>query len=84
MPVIPSNTPNPNALKFTVDATFDTPVAFSAMQSTDDPVAAPLLAIEGVVSVFMSADFVTLTKTPDGDWSAIAPQAVRILEGIYG
>ena len=84
MPVIPSNTPNPNALKFTVDATFDAPTAFSAMQDTDDPVAAPLLAIPGVVSVFMSADFVTLSKSPDADWDAIAPQAVEILEAHYG
>lgn len=84
MPVVPSNTPNPNALKFTVDATFDSPVAFSPMQPTDDPVAAPLLAIEGVTSVFMSADFVTLSKSPDADWEAIVPVAVEVLESHFG
>ena len=32
-----SNTPNPNALKFTVtSATFDTPMSFAAGQETDD------------------------------------------------
>ena len=34
MPVLPSATPNPNALKFTVDATFDTPASFVAGRET--------------------------------------------------
>ncbi|MCB2222678.1 MAG: NifU N-terminal domain-containing protein [Actinobacteria bacterium] len=84
MPAVPSATPNPNALKFTVDATFDAPTAFSAAQPTDDPVAGPLLAIEGVTSVFMSADFVTLSKTPEAEWEAIVPPATEILEARFG
>ena len=84
MPVVPSATPNPNALKFTVDATFESPTAFAAGQPTDDPVAAPLLEIEGVVSVFMSADFVTLSKTPDASWDAIVPDATSVLEAAFG
>jgi len=84
MPVVPSATPNPNALKFTVDATFEAPTAFAAGQPTDDPVATPLLAIEGVTSVFMSADFVTLSKTPDAEWGAIVPAASEVLEAHFG
>ena len=84
MPVVPSATPNPNALKFTVDATFEAPTAFAAGQPTDDPVAAPLLAIDGVTSVFMSADFVTLSKSPDADWGAIVPTASEVLETHVG
>jgi hypothetical protein len=84
MPVVPDATPNPNAMKFTVDATFDAPTAFAAGGHTDDPVAAPLLAIEGVTSVFMSADFVTLSKSPDADWSMIVPAAVEALEAHFG
>ena len=84
MPVVPSNTPNPNALKFTVDATFDAPTAFAAGQGADDPVAAPLLAIPGVTSVFMSADFVTLSKSPDADWESIVSAAVEVLEQRFG
>ena len=45
MPVIISQTPNPNALKFTVSAMFDAPKSFAAGKPTDDPIAAPLLAI---------------------------------------
>jgi hypothetical protein len=80
MPVTPSATPNPNALKFTVGATFDAPKSFAAGADVDDPIAASLLAIEGVTSVFMSADFVTLTKTPDAGWDEIVPQATAALE----
>ncbi len=33
---------------------------------------------------FMTADFVTLSKTPDADWAAIAGLAQEILEGHFG
>jgi hypothetical protein len=84
MPVIISQTPNPNALKFTVSATFDAPKSFAAGKPTEDPVAAPLLAIPGVTSVFMSADFVTLSKNPDAHWDEIVPEATGILEITFG
>jgi len=84
MPVQVSQTPNPNALKFTVDTTFDRPTSFAAGMATDDPVAKPLLALPGVTSVFMSADFVTLTKGPDGFWDEIVPAATEILESLFG
>lgn len=84
MPVMVSQTPNPNALKFTVDTIFDMPKSFAAGASTDDPLAASLLALPGVTSVFMSADFVTLTKAPDGYWDEIVPAATEILVTHYG
>jgi len=80
MPVQISNTPNPNALKFTVGVDVGGPATFVAGQETDDAHAAELLAIDGVTSVFMTADFVTLSKTPDSSWEMIAPLAARILE----
>jgi len=84
MPVLPSATPNPNALKFTVDATFEAPSSFAAGQATDDPLAASLLGIDGVASVFMSADFITLSKSPAADWDAVVPAATEILEAHFG
>ncbi|HEX9977846.1 MAG TPA: NifU N-terminal domain-containing protein [Acidimicrobiia bacterium] len=84
MPVTVSQTPNPSALKFTVDTRFERPVSFAAGMATDDPVAGPLLAIPGVTSVFMSADFVTLTKSGDGFWDEIVPAATEILEAQFG
>ena len=83
MPVSVTPTPNPNALKFTVGAEFDSPKSFAAGADTDDPVASPLLALEGVMSVFMSADFVTISKSPDALWDEIVPAATRILGEQY-
>ena len=83
MSVTVNPTPNPNALKFTVGAEFDTPKSFAAGMETDDPVASDLLDIDGIVSVFMSADFVTISKSPDAFWDTIAPEATRILESHF-
>jgi len=80
MPVRADPTPNPNALKFSVGVPVGGPSTFVAGSATDDPLAAELLAIPGVASFFMTADFVTISKTPDSSWDAIAPEATAILE----
>jgi hypothetical protein len=79
-----SNTPNPNALKFTVGVDVGGPATFVAGQETDDANATALLAIDGVTSVFMTADFVTLSKTPESSWDTIAPAATGLLEKRFG
>ena len=79
-----SNTPNPNALKFTVGVDVGGPATFVAGKETDDPMGAALIGIDGVASVFMTADFVTLTKVPDASWETIAPAASEILEERFG
>lgn len=80
MAVTISNTPNPNALKFTVDKDVGGPKTFVAGKDDGDPLAAAILSIEGVASLFMTADFVTLTKMPDASWDTIAPAAQEVLE----
>ncbi len=84
MPVRVDVTPNPNALKFTVGTPVGGPKTFVAGHDSDDPLAAELLDLEGVTSIFMTADFVTLSKTPDADWDDITPAAVEILERHFG
>ena len=84
MPVQISNTPNPNALKFTVGVDVGGPATFVEGQETDDATAEALLAIDGVTSVFMTADFVTLSKTAETSWEMIAPQAAELLEERFG
>jgi hypothetical protein len=44
---------------------------------------ADLLDLDGVASVFFTADFVTISKTPDGSWEAITPEASAILESHF-
>lgn len=80
MPIRVDVTPNPNALKFTVGTPVGGPKTFVAGDEADHPLAAELLSIEGVTSIFMTADFVTLSKTPEADWDEITPVAMEILE----
>lgn len=83
MAVTISNTPNPNALKFSVGADVGGPRTFVAGTDPDDATAAALLAVDGVASIFMTADFVTISKMPDADWDAIAPRAEEILAAAF-
>ena len=70
----PSPTPNPNALRFSLDVTLPGTVsASSAADAGDDAFLGALLAIDGVASVFGTADFVTVTRSAGGDWDAIVP-----------
>ncbi len=50
----------------------------------DEEFLAELLVLDGVASVFFTADFVTISKTPDGSWDAITPEATAILERHFG
>lgn len=84
MPVTINSTPNPNALKFGVGTDVGPPSTFTAGVDTDDPMAAELLGVSGVTSIFMSADFVTITKDSDADWESIASSAQAILEAHFG
>ena len=83
MPVVVSNTPNPNALKFTVGTDVGGPLTYAAGSNPEDPMAAEIIAIPGVTSIFATADFFTLTKTPDASWEAIAAAAAEILERYF-
>ena len=84
MPITTDPTPNPNALKFTVGQPVGGPVTFTDATTADEPLAAELLGISGVVSMFMTADFVTLTKAPGSTWDDIRATAIEILERHYG
>jgi hypothetical protein len=83
MPVTISATPNPNAVKFTVGVDVGGPKSFVPGAGGDDPVAAALVDLPGVASVFMSADFVTVSKLPDADWDPIVVAAREILEAHF-
>jgi hypothetical protein len=76
------STPNPNATKFNVGRAVGGPATF--VQGTDDPMASKLLDLPGVRSVFMTADFVTLSKDVDSSWDDIIPAAIEILTEHFG
>ncbi|GIX09961.1 NifU family protein [Elioraea sp.] len=76
------DTPNPATLKFlpgrTVMAagTADFPGPEAAGSS---PLARALFALPEVTRVFLGADFITVTKTHDADWSLLKPQVLGVI-----
>lgn len=72
-------TPNPNARKFVLSGKrFAASHNYSEGQAVDDPLAAALLALEGVYNVLMAQDFVTVNKTPQTEWPPLE-QAVQAI-----
>ena len=72
-----STTPNPDAMKFTLDRRFDEMFTVaSAEDAESNPFAAAVFAAGGVASVFGTADFVTITRASGGSWDDIE-SAVR-------
>ena len=73
-----STTPNPDAMKFSLDRRFDEMFTVaSAEDAAANPFAAAVFAAGGVASVFGTADFVTITRESGADWAAIE-SAVRV------
>lgn len=68
----PSSTPNPDAMKFTLDTKLEAMFnAASSDAAANIPFAAAVFAVEGVASVFGVNDFVTVTRRPGADWDPI-------------
>ncbi len=66
-------TPNPNALKFIVNGTFPpgSHAFMSAKEAEKDPLAKEIFALGDVTSVFYMNNFLTVSKTPTGDWNKL-------------
>ncbi|MFI5047635.1 MAG: NifU N-terminal domain-containing protein [Acidimicrobiia bacterium] len=64
-------TPNPDAMKFTLDVTLPTRLLAARGDDVDDAFTHAVLAINGVASVFGVNDFVTVTRVHGADWAPI-------------
>ncbi|OJK00968.1 hypothetical protein ASPACDRAFT_117592 [Aspergillus aculeatus ATCC 16872] len=84
------NTPNPDALKFipnhrVLPENFPTTfLEYLSPRSTlapphPSPLAAQLLNVEGVTSVFYGPDFITVTKAADANWAHIKPEVFSLI-----
>lgn len=83
--IMVDGTPNPNAVKFTLNRTVATQgKTYRDAAAADVPWANALLGIPGVVQVFAVNNFISVTKTPDADWEAILPQAEAGLRQAFG
>jgi hypothetical protein len=69
--VRPMITPNPDAMKFTLDVTLPARVLAACGDDVDDAFTRAVLAIDGVAAVFGMNDFVTVTRVHGADWAPI-------------
>ncbi|KAF4974822.1 hypothetical protein FZEAL_8327 [Fusarium zealandicum] len=83
-------TPNPDALKFlpnhrVVPEEISTPfIEYLNPRATisppyPSPLAAQLMNIDGITSVFYGADFITVTKAADVNWAHIRPEIFALI-----
>ena len=86
-------TPNPNALKFVLDAVpagaiprsyTSRPADGSVERATNgqDPLADSLFAIPGVTTLLIHDGWITVCKSPDAAWKTIKPAVKRALAGV--
>jgi len=84
------DTPNPDALKFLPNHPILPPnlsspfIEYLNPRSTlapphPSPLAAQLMNIDGIKSVFYGADFITVTKAEDANWAHIKPEVFSLI-----
>ena len=77
-------TPNPNTLKYSVNRKLLDKGAANFTRSEDadlkSPLASKLFAVGGIAGVMIGKDFVTITKTEDGDWDHVHKTASDTIE----
>jgi Fe-S cluster biogenesis protein NfuA len=77
-------TPNPNTLKYSVNRELLARGAVNMTQKEDaerrSPLGVKLFAVPGICAVMIGRDFVTVTKTEDGDWDLVHKGASKTIE----
>jgi Fe-S cluster biogenesis protein NfuA len=77
-------TPNPNTLKYSVNRELLDRGAANFTRKEDaqarSPLAAKLFAVSGIAGVMIGKNFVTVTKTEEGDWDVVHKTASSIIE----
>ncbi|HEY7799984.1 MAG TPA: NifU family protein [Hyphomonadaceae bacterium] len=75
-------TPNPATLKFLPgrDVSPGTSYEFVSLEeAAASPLAAALFGVNGVRTVFLGSDFVSITKSEEADWAHLKPQALAAI-----
>ena len=73
-------TPNPNALKFTLNRVVAAQgTTYREASQAAAGWARELLGIPGVTQVFALQQFISVTKRPEADWNQLGPQVEQIL-----
>ncbi len=82
--VTSDETPNPNAMKFTLNQPVAETGSFSFNAGDSNiahPIAVAVVALDGVSSVFGVNDFITVSKDPGVSWNTLLPQVVAAIKG---
>ncbi len=76
------DTPNPSTLKFIpgVDVVPNSTAEFtSSDEAENSPLATRLFAVDGVESIFLSDDFIAVTKSEQSEWFALKPSILAAI-----
>lgn len=77
-------TPNPNTLKYSVNITLLEKGAKNYTRAKEaleeSPLAAKLFEIEGICGVMIGRNFITISKTEEGDWEQVHKKASSLIE----
>jgi Fe-S cluster biogenesis protein NfuA len=74
------NTPNPNTIKVISDTLlFAGTIEYQKIRGSSSEFALALFEIEGLESVFILKDFMTITKKSESSFSAITAKALEVL-----
>ena len=76
----PAATPNPNAMKFTLDVELGGMINVSAPGDATTPFERQVLGVQGVANLFGVNDFVTVTRVPGAEWEPIIAAVQRAAE----
>jgi Fe-S cluster biogenesis protein NfuA len=77
-------TPNPNTLKYSTNRQLLSKGAMNFVKKEEadskSPLASKLMGVPGISGVMLGKDFVTVTKTEDGDWDAVHKSSSAIIK----
>ncbi len=82
MQVQPEPTPNPNAIKFTLDRPATNGGAETFKEGSDPAASvlgARIFAIGDVTNVFATGNFVSVTKTDAVNWDVLGPKVMEAI-----
>ena len=75
--ITPQSTPNPNAMKFTLDQALTTGSSrtfASEAEAAADPLAQKIFALGGIRQVFFLNNFITVNRDGTTEWSELTPK----------
>lgn len=82
--VVSQGTPNPNAIKFTLNRNIASEgKTYQDPDSADQVWAKEILTVPGVTQLFAINNFISVTKDGASDWEKIVPQVKEILQNSF-